>query len=88
MAIGLGKTQIGNVQEILATRARATFAYRINFDNIGYDTLPKMKAWCEEKCEGLWRNEQYYALYFQFELERDATMFMLRWGGAEGNKLK
>ena len=88
MAIGLSKTKIGNVREILATRARATFPYRINFDTIDYTNLPKMKEWCEEKCEGLWRNEQYYALYFQFELERDATMFMLRWGTAEGNKLK
>ena len=88
MAIGLGKTQIGSVQEILATRARATFSYRINFDQVGYTTLPKMKEWCEEKCQGLWRCESFHALYFQFEQERDATMFMLRWGGAEGNKLK
>jgi hypothetical protein len=47
-----------------------------------------MKEWCEEKCEGLWRCESFHALYFQFEQERDATMFMLRWGSAEGNKLK
>lgn len=80
--------RIASVQEILATRARATFSHRVNFDSINYDNLPKMKDWCETNCEGLWRSEQYYALYFQFEQERDAMMFMLRWGTAEGNKVK
>lgn len=80
--------KIASVQEIMATRARATFSHRINFQEVGYETLPKMKEWCEEKCTGLWRCEQYYAIYFQFEQEKDATMFMLRWGTAEGNKLK
>ena len=47
-----------NLREILATRSRATFAHRINFDRVGYDTLPKMKEWCESNCTGLWRNEQ------------------------------
>ena len=79
---------ISDIKTILATRARATFSHRINFDKVGYTTLPKMKEWCEEKCEGLWRCESTHALYFQFEEERDATMFMLRWGGAEGNQLK
>lgn len=77
-----------NLREILATRARATFPHRINFDKVGYDTLPKMKEWCEANCKGLWRNEQVHAIYFQFEDDYDATMFMLRWGGAEGNQLK
>jgi len=80
--------RVATVQEIMATRARATFSYRINFEKVGYETLPKMKAWCEENCKDLWRNEQVHALYFQFAEERDATMFMLRWGTAEGNKLK
>lgn len=77
-----------SIEQILATRSRATYCYRVNFNSIGYDNLDKMKIWCEEKCEGLWRNEQHYALYFQFELEKDATMFMLRWGGANGNQVK
>ena len=77
-----------NVKEIMATRARAIFSHRINFDKVSYETLPKMKEWCETNCVSLWRCESYHALYFQFENERDATMFMLRWGGAEGNKLK
>jgi hypothetical protein len=80
--------RVATVQEIMATRARATFSHRINFDKLGYETLPLMKSWCEEKCEGLWRCESYHALYFQFENERDATMFMLRWGTAKGNELK
>jgi hypothetical protein len=79
---------IGSMSEILSTRSRATFSYRINFDTIGYTTLPKMEQWCEENCEGLWRSQSFHSLYFQFAEERDATMFMLRWGTAEGNKLK
>lgn len=77
-----------SLSQVLATRARASFSYRINFQNIGYSNVDKMRTWCEEKCQGLWRSETYHALYFQFELERDATMFMLRWGTAEGNELK
>lgn len=80
--------KVASVNEILATRARATFSRRVNFDQIGYTTLPKMKEWCEENCQGLWRCESFHALYFQFAEERDAMMFMLKWGGAEGNKLK
>ena len=89
MVIGLGKElKVASVNEVLATRARATFSYRINFDKVGYDNVYKMKAWCELNCKGLWRAETYYAIYWQFEQEQDATMFMLRWGTAEGNKLK
>jgi len=89
MAIGLGKgLKVGSVNEILATRARATFSHRINFENIQLGNVDKMKAWCEANCTDLWRSETYHALYWQFAEERDATMFMLRWGTAEGNKLK
>ena len=80
--------RIASVQEILATRARATFSHRINFDLIALDNLDLMREWCYEQCTGLWRCEATHALYFQFEESRDATLFMLRWGGAEGNKLK
>lgn len=80
--------KIASVQEIMATRSRAIFSHRINFNKIGYETLPKMKQWCEDNCISLWRCQSYHALYFQFEDERDATMFMLRWGSAEGNQLK
>ena len=74
--------------EVLATRARSVFPFRINFNKVGYSTLPLMKTWCEENCKSLWRCESYHALYFQFENDYDATMFMLRWSTAEGNELK
>lgn len=77
-----------SVQEIMATRARATFSHRVNFQTVGYVTLPKMKQWCEEHCQGLWRCESFHAIYFQFDNDYDATMFMLRWSTAEGNVLK
>jgi hypothetical protein len=80
--------RIASVQEILATRARATFNYRINFDKIGLSNLESMRHWCYKNCTGLWRCEATHALYFQFEESRDATVFMLRWGGAEGNEVK
>ena len=80
--------KIGTVSEVLATRARATFSHRINFDTVGYETLPLMKQWCDDNCTDIWRCEQVHAIYFQFANERDAVMFMLRWGGAKGNTLK
>lgn len=80
--------KIATLDEIMATRFRSIYGHRINFQTVGYETLPKMKQWCEENCTGQWRNEQVHAIYFQFENDRDATMFMLRWGSAEGNKLK
>lgn len=80
--------RIASLQEILATRSKAIFSHRVNFETVGYDNVPKMKEWCEQNCHSLWRAETYYALYFQFEDEKDATMFMLRWGGADGNKLR
>jgi hypothetical protein len=82
------KTKATTLNEILATRARAIFPYRINFDQISYTLLPEMRAWCENSCKGIWRCESTHALYFQFSDDYDATMFMLRWGGAKGNVLK
>jgi hypothetical protein len=84
----MAKTRIATLNELLATRTRAVFPYRVNFDQVGYSTLPEMRAWCENSCKGIWRVEHVHALYFQFSDDYDATMFMLRWGGAEGNKLK
>lgn len=77
-----------SLEKILATRARVVFPYRINFSEILYDNFPLMEEWCIENCSGLWRNHHTYALYWQFDNEQDAMMFMLRWGSAEGNKLK
>ena len=81
-------TTLPSLEEVLATRARATFPYRINFNRAGYENLPLMKSWCEDNCKSIWRSESVHALYFQFEDDYDAPMFMLRWGGAEGNRLK
>jgi hypothetical protein len=47
-----------------------------------------MKQWCEDNCKSIWRCEHFHALYFQFENDYDATMFMLKWGTKEGNKLR
>jgi hypothetical protein len=82
------KTKIATLGELLATRARAVFPYRINFQSLGYNNIDQMKEWCETNCNGLWRTETFHAIYWQFENDYDATMFMLRWGSAEGNKLK
>ena len=82
------KAKVTTLNEILATRARAIFPYRINFQTVGYETLPEMKQWCEDNCKGIWRCEQVHAIYFQFSDDYDATMFMLRWGSANGNKLR
>jgi len=80
--------KVADIRSILSTRSRATFPYRINFDTVGYETLPKMNKWCEEQCKGLWRAHSVHALYWQFENDHDATMFMLKWANAEGNKIK
>lgn len=77
-----------SIEQILATRSRATYRHRVNFDSIGYENVEPMKEWCRTKCDGPWNAETQYALYWQFELEKDATMFMLRWGGANGNRVK
>ena len=82
------KTKVTTLNEILATRARMMFPYRINFDVIDYHNLSKMKLWCEDNCKGIWRCEHFHALYFQFSDDYDATMFMLRWATADGNKLR
>jgi hypothetical protein len=81
-------TKIGTLNEILATRAKMIFPHRVDFDVIGYQMLPTMKQWCEDNCTSIWRCESFHALYFQFEDDRDAMMFMLKWGSAPGNKLR
>ena len=74
------KNKIANLREVLATRMRQVFPYRINFHQISLVELEEMKTWCEEKCKGLWRCESYHALYFQFENDYDAMMFNLKFG--------
>lgn len=74
------KNKVANLREVLATRMRQVFPYRINFNQLALADLEEMKAWCEEKCNGLWRCESYHALYFQFENDYDAMMFNLKFG--------
>lgn len=77
----LAKTKIGTLNEILATRAKMTFKHRVNFSQFGYEDFHEAKAWCEANCKGVWHVESTHALYFQFDDDRDATMFMLKWSG-------
>jgi hypothetical protein len=74
-------TKIATLDAILVTRAKIKFSYRINFDNITHNQIEEMAVWCINNCTDLWREEHYHALYFQFADERDAMMFMLKWGG-------
>jgi len=74
------KTKTSNIREVLATRVRQTFRYRINFNQIALADLDEMKAWCENNCKDLWHCESYHALYFQFDGESDALMFNLKFG--------
>ena len=81
-------TKVATLGELLATRVRTVFPYRINFNKVDYSNLESMRHWCHKNCKSIWRCESHHALYFQFEDDYDATMFMLRWGTAEGNELK
>lgn len=77
-----------SLEEVLATRMRATFPYRINFQKVDYYNLEPMKDWLAKNCKGSYNFELVHAIYVQFVEEQDATMFMLRWGNAKGNELK
>ena len=77
----MAKTKVASLNELLATRARAVFPYRVNFNNITHNQIEEMAVWCINNCRGLWREEHYHALYFQFEDDYDAMMFMLKFGG-------
>lgn len=82
------KFALPSISQVMATRARATYSHRINFQSISYDKLDTMKEWCYDNCRDMWRHETTHAIYWQFADEQDAMMFTLRWGTAEGNKLK
>jgi hypothetical protein len=77
----MAKTKVASLNELLATRARAVFPYRVNFDQITVAQVEEMAVWCINNCRALWREEHYHALYFQFEDDYDAMMFMLKFGG-------
>jgi hypothetical protein len=77
----MAKTSVGSLNDILSTRARAVFPYRVNFNSISITQVEEMAVWCINNCTGLWREEHFHALYFQFENDYDAMMFMLKFGG-------
>ena len=77
----MAKTNVGTIDQVLSTRARAVFPYRVNFNQITHAQIEEMAVWCINNCKELWREEHYHALYFQFTDERDAMMFMLKFGG-------
>ena len=85
--LGPGLEIATNLNEILASRAKTKFAHRINFEEISFDNSKEMKVWCDENCTGIWKIHTAHALYFQFENDQDAMMFMLRWGGIQGNTI-
>lgn len=74
------KTKIGTIDSILATRVKRYYPYRINFDSkkIDWERMDAMTAWCRITCEGRWQSHTTYAQYFQFEIERDALLFSLK----------
>ena len=77
----MARTKVATLGELLATRVRTVYPYRVNFDSITRNQIEEMATWCINNCKELWREEHYYALYFQFTDERDAMMFMLKFGG-------
>jgi len=77
----MAKTRLGTIDQVLSTRVRAVFPYRVNFDQINVAQIEEMAVWCINNCRALWREEHYHALYFQFEDDYDAMMFMLKFGG-------
>jgi hypothetical protein len=81
------KTKVATLNDLLATRARARFPYRINFSSARLDNIEEMKEWCQLNCRDIWRCESYFAIYFQFGDDYDATMFALKWAG-NGNTIK
>ena len=79
--MAMAGTKVATLGELLATRARTVYPYRVNFNNISRNQIEEMSVWCINNCKEIWREEHYHALYFQFTDERDATMFMLKFGG-------
>jgi len=77
-----------SLEDILATREKTRFRHRVNFASVLPENYDLMEEWCRENCHDSWRSNYMFAIYFQFENEKDATMFMLRWSNAYGNRLQ
>lgn len=67
------------------TRPKMVYPYRVNVDGITHNQIEEMSVWCINNCKDIWREVYYHALYFQFADERDAMMFMLKFG-SRGNR--
>lgn len=72
--------KIATLDQIMDTRVKQAWMYRVDI-NATPDELFKMNAWCENNANGNWRVNTAYIDYFQFELDSDAMMFMLKFGG-------
>lgn len=77
----LAGTSVGLLDAILATRVKQYYPHRVDFTpyNFPYDRLKEMTTWCNINCQGKWHSHTTHALYFQFEEDRDALMFTLKW---------
>lgn len=75
-------TKIASLDQLLATRAKVVWPHRINLDQPSANQRNAMYKWCEGNVKGMWRMSSEFADYFQFADERDAIMFMLKFGGS------
>ena len=41
----MAKTRVGTINEVLSTRARAVFPYRVNFNQITVAQVEEMAVW-------------------------------------------
>ena len=78
--MNLHMVKTADLRQILATRARAKFPYRINFTRLSNEVFSEMEDWCKSNCRGLWNSHISYAYYFQFDNDQDAVMFNLKYG--------
>ncbi len=76
----MAKTKIATLEEILATRVKQQWMYRVDI-NANTHELKEMSDWCQTKTTGKWRYNERIVDYFQFENDSDAMMFMLKFGG-------
>lgn len=75
-------TKIATLEQILATRVKVMWPYRINLHQASAADLDAMYEWCTAHTAGKWRVSTEFADYFQFQEDQDAVMFMLKYGGS------
>lgn len=74
--------KIATLSDILNTRVKQQWMYRVDV-NADKEDLDNMSNWCNTNARGTWRVNTQYIDYFQFELDSDAMMFMLKFGGSK-----